>query len=712
MEAVFCEYQYCLSYIEQLFYIILPLGLLYGFFFYYKFRRSSVLSPFVLRIWAIIVFCAGMMLYFVGFYHEGTQYSLLALILRSIMSSLELFVSHSDLLEVSDVCKESSIYMTCFALVQFNALFVSAALIFSLICRQFISGLLSFINEVKRNPISKLHIFWGVNENAIILINSIVLKPDDLLIVVNLPQSEKKNVGRLNFSRIFSSVDYDVERLDKIVHTQAIMLYASFDDVVDSREGFLKSYRLSRLCNYIGRADQTCVYFMGGDEKCNISCAQQFVDDKNVFQCKSRKEWNVKVYCSANRTKDNLIQEKFINMKKVSFTLIDSAYLAALSLKVAEKYSKEVCPVALYKEKIDNRIINREYANHPINFVRHENGAVNTCFTSMIVGFGATGQNVFNFLYEFGSFADNDRQKSPFKSYIFDDDIDRIWTHYVQQVPYFEEKTIYGNDVIKTFNCSPHSMSFWRQLYEIIDELNYVVISLGNDNENLSFLSELVDVVQHKRVNDLNTFHIVIRSYQKENEELLIKTIKTYNELWGDEIIRYFGMPSNIYTQNKIDDEELESLSSFLKDTYNKAKKKEKPQYNANSLPVADETPFEEEYAFLSKRRKDYANKEQGLHTYTKRILLGDNPTDEVIETVSVCEHLRWNASHYVQGYMPMTQRVYDMMPLKNGEKITCSEKYKQHLCLVPFSELSETYKNYDRVFVNDVIKLFAEMKE
>lgn len=708
------------SMIEQLYVVVIPSILLYAFFFYCILRKNPVISKNVLRTWALVVFIAGFVLYAIGFSHEGTGKSLLAIILRSIMSSLELFVSHSDLLEVSRDCVESPVYMTIFATVQFNALFVSAAMIFSIVYNRAISNIISVVELFRKRPVRNLYVFWGLSDKATILIDSVYKHPSfdkrkDVIAVINLPSSGKKASGRLNFSRIFTSTDYDIEKLSKISHIHAAILYSSHPEEKRPGKNMLEVYGLTRLRHLIAKSTNIKAFFMDDNERGNIATAEMFVEDNSISKIQQKESTTLKVYCLATRNKVNLIQEKMLNMKHVDLTLIDSAYLAALSLKVATKYYKEICPTQVYKPQHNIRIIDREYANHPINFVEHKNGYVTSAFTSMIVGFGGTGANVLNFLYEFGSFADSEKRKSTFKCYLFDDKIDSLWTDYVQQVPYFDTEE--SSTEIERHCCSTHSKEFWNVLNRILDDLNYVVIALGNDNDSMSFLGDLFDVVQKRRKNGFDKFHIVIRSYSVENEPLLIKTIRTYNDLIGDEVIRYFGMPSNIFTIGKIDDEELAQLSKYLKDTYEGCKKKNEKKNEKKDVDVQavvqqnkpTPQPFEKEYEFLSIRRKDFANKEQGLHTYTKKILLGDNPDADTIEYVSVCEHIRWNASHYVQGYLPMRKDVLDRMPIKNGEKVSCSEKYKQHLCLIPFEELSKTYQDYDRAFVNDVIKLFKQ---
>jgi hypothetical protein len=83
----------------------------------------------VIKYVAVVIFIGGFIVYFIGFTTgpegPGTAGSWMAFILRPMMSSLEMFVSHSDLLEVSPEMKENALYMTFFSFLHFAAIAVT-----------------------------------------------------------------------------------------------------------------------------------------------------------------------------------------------------------------------------------------------------------------------------------------------------------------------------------------------------------------------------------------------------------------------------------------------------------------------------------------------------------------------------------------------------------------------------------------------------------
>ena len=90
------------------------------------------------------------------------------------------------------------------------------------------------------------------------------------------------------------------------------------------------------------------------------------------------------------------------------------------------------------------------------------------------------------------------------------------------------------------------------------------------------------------------------------------------------------------------------------------------------------------------------------MHREGKR-WVGVDTNDEtyiLLENLAKNEHLRWNASHILLGYLPD----------KGGNG--CKEVMKLHSCLVSWDELEEyevDYKYYDYMFVEMALKIKEE---
>ena len=77
-------------------------------------------------------FFGGAVIYYYGYDYAGTYKNTLTLLLRSVLSSFEMFLSKSNLIGIADNCKNSHWYMLAFAIVHTLAVVLSA--IFAVAC--------------------------------------------------------------------------------------------------------------------------------------------------------------------------------------------------------------------------------------------------------------------------------------------------------------------------------------------------------------------------------------------------------------------------------------------------------------------------------------------------------------------------------------------------------------------------------------------------
>ena len=67
---------------------------------------------------------------------------------------------------------------------------------------------------------------------------------------------------------------------------------------------------------------------------------------------------------------------------------------------------------------------------------------------------------------------------------------------------------------------------------------------------------------------------------------------------------------------------------------------------------------------------------------------------------VAICEHLRWNASHLMMGYVPITTGA------KKHFDGTCDEPTKQHICIVDWHQLPCGTQGYDYSVVKTTVQI------
>lgn len=676
--------------------------------------RQVFIKKYLLRA-ALIIFLLGFILYSIGFYWEGTKETLTALALRSVLSSLEMFVSHSDLLEVSPYYKECPLYMFIFAIVHFLAVFISAIFAINYLGFRLFSWLkLCWWRWFQTGR--ELYLFYGENDASFLLAKDITVKfAKDIdekkkkghekpwIIFIKGPDSKEEKPQRMSFSHIFELFSYRREAIEKIHGINAILVGSNGNlpnlDVKEGKDVFLL-LGLQKIRDIVGKASSIKLFFLSDDENMNVKSVINILKDKSLNNDR------VKAYCHARRNGMNINLECIAGNK---VEVIDSSYLSIVSLKTLRE---------------GNCISNYRYSSHPINFVEKntEKGVVTSAFTSMIIGFGETGQDALRFLYEFGAFVDEDGNKSPFKCYCIDERMDLLSERFIQKVPLLNEQ-----NEVEFINGSYNSSDFWERLKNIINELNYIVVSVGDDETSLSLAIEIYEYANKHR-HSLDNFHLFIRSYKLENENRMKQIVDSYNDIvkydeasidfngeqekgrCNTDLLTIFGTSSEIYSKRVIVDNELLVSANEFKTEYNK-------QYEKNRVKEERKEIFTKRHTKpiilrnQEQQRKDNQNIANALHIYTKVQLIGGydkvmDCSEECYLNLAKCEHLRWNASHSMMGYTPMSKDMEEKMLLQGK---TCNEQLKQHSCLVPWEGLSERLQSYDKLVVDTTFALIKK---
>lgn len=648
-----------------------------------------------LGTFAIIIFIAGAFLYFVGFNEKdsGCENNIFALLLRSVMSSLEMFVSHSDLIEVRHECHKSSAYMTLFSLTHFLAVLVSAIFIIKLLGLQIISKIRILFWRLICWSKKDIFVFWGVNHNSIRLAKSINNKKSRI-IFINLHKEHHAHSSRFTFSHFFHSANEDVERYaSDIDNMNAILLNArkSFNGITPSKGTLLfKELGISRLCDGLIKKtlntnkNKVEYYILSDTEKDNITT--MIVLKKYFNENRSDKhKLNLDNFsCYFHVRKNNMNMALLGDGFKYNMHYIDSSSLSVLQLKKDVEY-------------------------HPVKFVdvNHTTGMVSSDFTAMIVGFGETGRDAFRFLYEFCSFVcDSEGNESPKCFHIVDDNLNNIKADFLNDAPALKDKAN-----IKWCSYNTHSNEFWNIMRNTIEKLNYIVIALDNDEEAMSVAVDISEFAYRYRKDVEDKFRIFVRIKDKRMHDS-IKDIKPNS-------IHPFGADEDIFTYNTVSEDVVEDGA---KEFYY--------EYQAIAVGEKDTKLIEklEEYRSDHKKlwqwRKEYKNdilerntkddfidlyykeeqdKSNYFHVKTKRCLAGVNDichnecdwteffkNNPVLhKSLYNCEHLRWNAKMELMGF------------IRDGENK--DSRRRQHKNIIDCKTLEDKYKDtikYDKKVV------------
>lgn len=655
-----------------------------------------------LKIQAFLIWVCGVILYMVGFNEHGSAASNVALLLRSCLSSMEMFVSHSDLIEVNEELHSNPTYMALFALTHFCAVAISAIFIL----RLFGFRLVSWVKVMKAYICSWLpldcnyYVMFGVNSNTLMLANSIHKKRKEekqRIIFINMPEKGHCHAAtRFSFSHFFHSDSNGIDKYLEDIEMMGAWLFnssRSFDNPIlkHSIDDVFKVFQAldfswivriplqNLLRNSATRKNKKFngskveFFFLSDEEKDNLIAVTvlQKIQKKQI----DYKNFSFNCYCHARKSQNNAAM---LNEGALAFKvhIIDTSNLAVLDLKRDNRY-------------------------HPVNFVEKDTntGTVKSAFTGMVIGFGETGRDAFRFLYEFSSFTkDNQGNPSAKKIHIIDKDLDELKAEFLTEAPALRNKS----EIDWWNGQSTHSAAFWDKLKTIIQDLNYIVISIKDDEEAVGIATSIFEYAYRYRDN-FNRFKIFVRLRNSMREDFL----RNHKEFF--ETIIPFGSVMDAFSYDTINKDVLEKAAKRFKYRYDIL-------YGAKFDAI--ENGNEEEYANEAwlKRRKVYLEETDAVmrkeseikiwyqeeqdrsnvwHIYTKIALVNEDVTPasllldsnkQLLQNLSDCEHLRWNAKMELLGFEPATSEDIKKEEEKSKDKQRDpwrSLKLRRHECIV-----------------------------
>lgn len=655
-----------------------------------------------LKIQAFLIWVCGVILYMVGFNEHGSAASNVALLLRSSLSSMEMFVSHSDLIEVNEKFHGNPTYMALFALTHFCAVAISAIFIL----RLFGFRLVSWVKVMKAYICSWLplncnyYVMFGVNSNTLMLANSIHKKRKEekqRIIFINMPEKGHSHAAtRFSFSHFFHSDSNGIDKYLEDIEMMGALLFnssRSFDNPIlkHSIDDVFKVFQAldfswivrmplqNLLRNSATRKNKKFngskveFFFLSDEEKDNLIAVTvlQKIQKKQI----DYKNFSFNCYCHARKSQNNAAM---LNEGALAFKvhIIDTSNLAVLDLKR------------------DNRF-------HPVNFVEKDTntGTVKSAFTGMVIGFGETGRDAFRFLYEFSSFTkDNQGNPSAKKIHVIDKDIDDLKAEFLEEAP-----ALKNNSEIEWWNVkSTHSAGYWDKLKSVIQELNYIVISVKDDEEAVGIATSIFEYAYRYRDN-LNRFKVFVRLRNSMREDFLRKHKEFFN------VIVPFGSVMDAFSYETINKDVLEKAAKRFKYRYDILYgAKFDAIENGNEEEYADEAWLKRRKVYLEEtdavKRKEseikiWYQEEQDRsnvwHIYTKIALVNEDVTPkslqldsnkQLLQNLSDCEHLRWNAKMELLGFEPATSEDIKKEEEKSKDKQRDpwrSLKLRRHECIV-----------------------------
>lgn len=666
-------------------------------FFTQKGKRSRSLRNNIFTGLVLACFGGGVLVYFYGYDYAGTSKNVMTLLLRSVLSSFEMFLSKSNLIGIAANCKSSPAYMMLFAIVHASAVALSTSFVVACFWKR-IKYWYKSVMWIWGSKNDKIYVFWGLNERSYMLARDLSKTSNhkERIVFIDFPDDNNENNKSRSFSGLIGLLSFK-SKVARAIDGINYILFRSLSrpsEITGKDNDFFDELGLMKLKKILENSKEWHHFIFTDNESLNLRAAVNMLET-NLFDEKST------IYCAVRKTRlARLIEEKYVGRLKI----VDDSRMAVNSLKRGE--------------------IEQSY---PIDYVtiNSEKSFVESCFTALIIGFGTTGQDALRFLYEFSAFPNLEGEKSPVKIHVVDNKIDEIRGDFMREVPAIE--VIEGkNKEIELHHMNIGSKEFFELQKSIIKNLNYVIIATGDDERNIEVASSLLEMANQYKDHSLQQFRVFVRLYNEKNRAKFESAIDVYKSFSLS--LSYFGSTKSLYTKDIIIDDKIKNEAEEFHKSYCEANNEE--EYTSIEFRLENERGNSKVgplYAYRSMERKECQNKSNRMHIYTKMRLMGltKNPNTIVLPkwneefgldkcnidkiwitkliNTSICEHLRWNASHLMMGYVTMTDEV---SKLTIG---TCNLRKKQHNCIIAWEDLDKQTQSYDYCVVRTSVYLYLK---
>lgn len=643
----------------------------------------------------------GFAVYAVGMYIEGGIIGLLRVAPMAMVHAFGMFVFDSDVSEVHDYFFKDLYYMTWFSLAHFLAALLS--LIFIL---RYIGFYITARIRLKWKSVlawaglcrpRKLNVFWGINKDSLLLAENIRTQKKEDVVFVRILGDEESQTSQVAFGRVLNIIrlnDSEINNLRRNGYYVTSLFRNMVNDAARRPFSIADTLGLSSLNRLLTHTVGNVNIFLFDDiDSTNINNLISLVRD-------SRLSGNKKVhfFIKARQSAANdIIGHTLFNgstpAKACSIHLVDTAFLSVADMM-------------------------RTPESHPVNVVDVEKDCtVSSRFDALLVGFGQTGENAFRYLYEFSAFSGKEMRRSECRFTIIDKEASQRWNAFTATKPDLEKSSI-----IDTVDAEIGSAKYWDTVKKRLNDLNYVVIAAGNDEENLNAAIELYRMAVKER-QTLDKLLIYFRIYSAGNEDRIQRIVKGFNDVTGKDVLRTFGSEKTMVSYDNIVAEQLLEEAK----TYN-ARYEGKTEDEKDALwdKLSAESLFQKNhkcnpaYTYMAAIAESINKREQNIsnsqHRHTKTLLMGEDfmkalpgidrkyktvnyegLTAEQVHVMNIMactEHLRWIAKQELLGYQYGAQKDYVRMT---------------HPCMVAWNDkaLSDEVRSWDCNVVDTSIKMY-----
>lgn len=652
---------------------IFALVLLYKFFYSGK---SGGFRHFI-KGWLLkLTILGGIIIYSIGYHLNEPELNIGVIVLLALFSTARLFILGNDLVEIHH---HNGIFLIWFSVFSVSAALISTSVLINFIGKSFLSWLRMVFNFSKQN-----YVFLGLNTAGITLAKDILSKNKSPFIVFIQDVSSTDDKTLVQHITALGAIVISTNTVSNFFNLQHEELIFQPNGGHDALHSHTQDLNLKKLfLSWKLKHRRSDLFILSDNESENFHLLSVLL--KNLESLKVKTE--LKIHLRTVSPNASEVYKSVIAKASERLVLHDQAQI------VARQLVNDNLPIIWIKENYPNHI--------------SKDATVSRDFTVMIIGFGLNGNSVFRKFYEQGQFVG-----SRFNAIVIDRDLKRLKGDFINR--YSGLVAELGNN-LKFYDEEVGSLGFYEILKDYSAKVDYIVISLGNDDLSL------------KTAFDVKYF---MSRYQRPYK---IFTQISRNNIFlnvSDENIKVFGRDSDVFTEEIITRESYYSLAKSVHAAYDKevfeSKRKAWEQLSnftqESNISVVEHSLTKLILAGLYSAEGDDTNDENGdkrekitttalrnkllerLCSFTSYDQFQATIGSEAIKNIAITEHLRWNAFHFINGWVR-----WELSDIPTGSR-NKDELRKLHACLVSWDELDavmarfgEDYKSYDEACLKEI---------
>lgn len=628
----------------------------------------------------------------------------------AVIHAFGMFLLESDISAIHEEWHGNVAFMTAFSLAHFLAAFVSLIFLVKHFGYNAIAALRLRMATWGRRSRKKLFVFWGMNEPSYLLakdINNRNIEDADVIFVMTA-DDDKQTSERNGLERLFDLLTMNNHELEKYralrCYTTSANSRLSKITIVDDAERLTtvpilrETLKLRGLVKLIkSTTEEVHIFMLGSDEESNIKATANICHDTDICDMLVRKAIDptlldtgrkkfkqLKIYSNARADSiKKVVEDAGYGYANLEVRVLDASHMAVELLKGSN-----------------------EALTHPVHFVdANPDATVSSPFRAMVVGMGPTGRDAVRFLYEHAAFvassldADGHVTRSPFECHVFDAQMDSLGNTFrtsssaASISPVLHEIPTIDSNLVRLYHADAESQLFSDFVEQNIASMNYVVIALQDDEDGISLAVRLLKHAIRKG-NDLKRLRIFVRSYSHEVLPHITEVARFYNAQIAESLklqhinptpICLFGKLKDLYTYANVVDDALRKESYHYYNSYEGITETDEEigaawqQRRENEMKGGNGLYWN----LNSVRRKEAQDTANALHRNAKIELIrkalgteaklqtlahliasktlkrdgsnryeGGQQNQALLDTLAQTEHLRWNASHEMMGYV------------------------------------------------------------